>query len=296
MAKAVASMQGLRDLEQIIEAGDVDFGSAQRFLTAVRDLKVRRSALVMKCGLKLINSKRVSAEELYLVHEHVCIAALDIQDMETALKSIKVLNAKFPDSVRVGRLRGMALEAQGKWKEASAVFDVLLEKNPTNGPILKRKIAMERSQGNFKVAIERMNEYLGVFMADGEAWSELADMYTEVEMYAQAAFCVEELIVAAPHNYLNHLRYAEIRYTMGCPEDLRIARKYFAAAVELTSGNDLRALYGLHVCCDALDSIKSKDKEPEDESELLELAGKNLVALYKNKCPEKLPLVQKMVA
>ena len=48
------------------------------------------------------------------------------------------------------------------------------------------------------------------FMADQEAWSELAEMYTELEMYSQAAFCVEELIAAAPHNYLNHLRYAEV--------------------------------------------------------------------------------------
>ena len=27
----------------------------------------------------------------------------------------------------------------------------------------------------------------------------------------QAAFCLEELIAAAPHNFLNHLRYAEVR-------------------------------------------------------------------------------------
>ena len=34
----------------------------------------------------------------------------------------------------------MALEAQGKWKEATVVYDMMLEKSPTNGPVLKRKV------------------------------------------------------------------------------------------------------------------------------------------------------------
>jgi hypothetical protein len=48
-------------------------------------------------------------------------------------------------------------------------------------------------------------------MADTDAWSELVDVYTENELYANAAFCLEEVITAAPHNYLHHLRYAEVR-------------------------------------------------------------------------------------
>jgi hypothetical protein len=49
---------------------------------------------------------------VWLVHEQVCVAALDIHDVKLAMECIKKLNAKFPDSTRVGRLRGMALESE----------------------------------------------------------------------------------------------------------------------------------------------------------------------------------------
>lgn len=42
------------------------------------------------------------------------------------------LNAQFPNSVRVRRLRGMLLEAQGKWKEADFLYRQILEQDPTD--------------------------------------------------------------------------------------------------------------------------------------------------------------------
>lgn len=58
-------------------------------------------------------------------------------------------------------------------------------------------------------------------------------------------------------------------YTQGGPENLRTARKYFAAAVELTNANCLRALYGLWACASAVATIKGQHRQPEDESDLL---------------------------
>lgn len=58
----------------------------------------------------------------------------------------------------------MALEMQGKWKEAATVYDHLLDRSPTNAPILKRKVAMERSQGNLKAAVELLNQYLATYV------------------------------------------------------------------------------------------------------------------------------------
>eukprot|EP00238_Polyblepharides_amylifera_P014786 CAMPEP_0196576020 /NCGR_PEP_ID=MMETSP1081-20130531/5388_1 /TAXON_ID=36882 /ORGANISM="Pyramimonas amylifera, Strain CCMP720" /LENGTH=246 /DNA_ID=CAMNT_0041894507 /DNA_START=35 /DNA_END=772 /DNA_ORIENTATION=+ len=245
MSSHPSKLKVIEEFQDIIDKKQGSPRVFQKFLRAVRDEKVRRSELVVKCGETLINSGILGAEELWMVHEQVCIAALDVQDHALALRCIQKLANKFPESVRVGRLRGMALEGAGKWAEAGALYDRLLEKNSTNGPIIKRKAALERSQGNFKAAVDRLNDYLTVFMADVEAWAELADIYLENEMYQQAAFCMEELVVAAPHNYLFHLRYAEILYTWGGAENLRLALKYFSAAVELTTGACLRALTGM---------------------------------------------------
>jgi hypothetical protein len=58
----------------------------------------------------------------------------------------------------------MALEATGNWAEAKTLYEGLLEQMPTNGPILKRKAAVERSMGNPKGAIEALNDYLTVYV------------------------------------------------------------------------------------------------------------------------------------
>ena len=47
-------------------------------------------------------------------------------------------------------------------------------------------------------------------MSDSEAWLELCDLYLYEHDYAKAAFCMEELILANPHNHLFHQRYAEV--------------------------------------------------------------------------------------
>lgn len=47
-------------------------------------------------------------------------------------------------------------------------------------------------------------------MADVEAWGELGDLYLAQGDYKRAAFCVEEVILANPHNHLLHERLAEV--------------------------------------------------------------------------------------
>lgn len=49
-------------------------------------------------------------------------------------------------------------------------------------------------------------------MADVEAWSELSDLYLAQGDFKHAAFCVEEMILANPHNHLLHERLAEVKF------------------------------------------------------------------------------------
>lgn len=60
-------------------------------------------------------------------------------------------------------------------------------------------------------------------------------------------------------------------YTLGGADNLRTARKYFAAAVELTEGGSPRALFGLWLCAAAVAALKGSGGVPkplEDDSEL----------------------------
>jgi tetratricopeptide (TPR) repeat protein len=75
---------------------------------------------------------------------------------------------------------------------------------------MKRKVAIAKAENNIEEAIKQLNQYLTVYMADVEAYAELADLYLSLQDYKKAAFCVEELILNNPHNYLYHLKYADV--------------------------------------------------------------------------------------
>lgn len=102
-------------------------------------------------------------------------------------------------------------------------------------------------------AIQLLNEYLTVFMADTEAWLELSDLYIQQGMYSNAAFCFEELILASPQNFHLYVKYAELRYTMGGTENLEMAKKNFSFALELNPDKkNNRAWFGLLASTHAL--------------------------------------------
>lgn len=104
---------------------------------------------------------------------------------------------------------------------------------------MKRRICIWKSRKETRArAIEELNDYLKIFMADTTAWQELGDLYLDDQQYASelrflcahhmvliltslrsfyryeyAGFCYEELILAEPLNHYYHNRYAEV-----CPE------------------------------------------------------------------------------
>ena len=57
----------------------------------------------------------------------------------------------------------------------------------------------------------------------------------------KALYCQEEIVLADPHNYQNHNRYADILYTIGGETNVRTARRHFAQSIELNPENNLRA-------------------------------------------------------
>ena len=170
-------------------------------------------------------------------------------------------------------------EARGDYDAAEKVYADLLEKDKTNADAMKRRAALARARSGPIEAIKRLNEYLENYAADQEAWAELAELYLELSMYKQAAFCLEELVLAAPHEQKRHLRYAEVLYTMGGAENVLAAKRYFAAAVELGGGHGARALYGLAACAQALAAPGMARRSAEEPSS--SLAANRIKSLYR---------------
>ncbi|XP_015875358.1 uncharacterized protein LOC107412165 [Ziziphus jujuba] len=282
-------------LDRLENQVDNGGGGDWEYLCLVRKLKVRRSDKVLKYGLAILNDpkKRSSlGQDEWTLYEQVAIAAMDCQSIDAAKDCIKVLQKKFSESKRVGRLEAMLLEAKGSWAEAEKAYSSLLEDNPLDQVVHKRRVAMAKAQGNISGAIEWLNKYLEIFMADNDAWRELAEIYVSLQMYKQAAFCYEELILSQPTVPLYHLAYADVLYTLGGLENLQMAKKYYASTIDLTGGKNTRALFGICLCTSAIGHLaKGRNKEEKDSPELQSLAVTALEKDYKQRAPEKLSLL-----
>uniref|UniRef100_A0A7N0TA71 ER membrane protein complex subunit 2 n=1 Tax=Kalanchoe fedtschenkoi TaxID=63787 RepID=A0A7N0TA71_KALFE len=281
----------LSRLESQVENGG---GGAWEYLCLIRKLKVRRSDKVVKHGLTILNDvKQRSAlgPDEWTLYEQVAVAAMDCQCLEVAKECVKALQKKFPGSKRVGRLEGMLLEAKGAWAEAEKAYSSLLEDNPFDQVVQKRRIAMEKARGNISTAIDFLNKYLEIFVADHDAWREHAEIYVSLQMYKQAAFCCEELILAQPTISLYHLAYADVLYTLGGPENIQAAKKYYASTIDLTGGKCTRAIYGICLCSSAIASQSKSRNKDEKENELASLAAVALEKDYKYRASNKLPLL-----
>ena len=182
----------------------------------------------------------------------------------------------------------MYQEGQGKYDEAFKTYTQALERDETNPHVLRRIIALLVARNQKQEAIEQLAKYLDTFMQDAEGWSYIATLYLTENMYAQASFALEELIMLRPGNHLHHLRYADVQATMG---NHVLALKHYCRAVELCRDN-VRGLYGMRLMIPKVssalkDSGKSKGGDASDGApspdilrELDELTEERLKNVY----------------
>jgi tetratricopeptide (TPR) repeat protein len=187
------------------------------------------------------------------------MAAVDCNNLSVAEQSYKQLRTKFGKSSRVSILEGLILEAQGQHTQAENIYDRIIKDEATHQAAWKRKICVAKERGDTVSAIELLNKFLKLSSSDEHAWLELADLYLSLGKLELAKFSVEELLLLVPDNYLYHLKYAEISYTLGGKANIAIARQYYAQSLELKPHDNLRAQYGLIMCLRAKGSNKLSD-------------------------------------
>lgn len=146
-------------------------------LKYIRANRLRESRIVVEYGSFALRSFGSSlGDEKFTLCEQVFIAALDTGDDGLATECLSQLLGQFKNSGRVKRLVGMELEAKGEFEEAIKIYNALLEENPANVSVMKRKICILKGQGKIKDAIRELNIFIEQYQADPTAWQELADL------------------------------------------------------------------------------------------------------------------------
>lgn len=234
------------------ETDGYSFDAVRQLLKDIRTNPVRRSALVFHCGTRLLREDgRRLGDEKWAVLEQVLVAALDCNDLDSAERCLAQLRGKFSaSSHRVLRLEGMLAEAKGDYQEAVDIYEDLLRANSCSKAPRRRLIAICKAQGKKEEAMQRLHDYLLLHQADEEAQLELADIALTLCDYKRASASFEDLILTDPHQPVYLCKYAEVLYSLGGADNLRLARKYFAQSVQLNPVvANLRAVYGLWATC-----------------------------------------------
>ena len=81
----------------------------------------------------------------------------------------------------------MYFEAREAWAEAEGLLREQLADAPEAAMLLKRGVALEKSEGNPGGAIEALRKYLDTYQTDREAWEELGELYLQVRALLRAS-------------------------------------------------------------------------------------------------------------
>lgn len=144
-----------------------------------------------------------SAEQ-WQASENLMVACLRTGDDETAYICLEQLSSRFgPDNERVQALRGIYDEATAADEKALLEvlkgYEAVLEEEPANVPVRKRRVALLKGLGRVVEATKALVELLDSSPVDAEAWAELAELYFVQAMYSQAVFCLEEVLLITPN-------------------------------------------------------------------------------------------------
>ncbi|MCJ1396327.1 hypothetical protein MMC18_009216 [Xylographa bjoerkii] len=204
------------------------------------------------------------SSELWATYEKLIYSCLRIGDDKSAHLCLERLIKRFGASnERVMGLRGLYQEAVAEddaaFKAIYAEYGRILTDDPTNMPVMKRRITLLQSLGMQSEAIEALAELLQISPTDAEAWTELSALYLTQAMYSQASYCLEEVLLIYPNAWNVHARLGEVHFISSfSPGDsnetsiekaLTEAIRRYCRSIELCDGY-LRGYYGLKTSTD----------------------------------------------
>ncbi|CAJ1934126.1 unnamed protein product [Cylindrotheca closterium] len=250
-------------------------------LRYIRVHELREPSLVITHGQSLLGTKlsgNLGDDAARLaVLEQVCLAALDLSNHDLAEGCLSQLKDKVgKESTRFRCLLARCLEASADFDGANAIYDQLLADNPANLVALQRKYCIARAQRKEpSEVIAALDEYLGQQLSDVSGWYEMVKLRLSIADFKGAAYALEQVVLGCPLDSDIHMQLAEVYATLGGLENLLLARKHMAQALEL-DGTNLRAKFGLvSVANQYLEASSEASKKDIDEHE--KLVAKELV-------------------
>ena len=119
-------------------------------------------------------------------------------------------------------------------ENALSTYSKLFTENQHDRINLKNYIYLKKKDyvySDLKLYIDLLNEYLKVCMDDAEIWQELADVYISTMNYNKAIFCLEEVLLHTPNNYLLYIKIGDMLNSFNNTDASNQALKYYAKSI-----------------------------------------------------------------
>lgn len=188
------------------------------------------------------------------------------------------LYKKFGREDKVIKNHARILYKIGQERKAEGFVNELLNKNLNDRDTKKLDLSFKKTKLNSKEYIDALNTYLEENWDDADAWLELADVYEKKLNFEKTIYCYEELLLLDPKEFSVYQKLAELHFTIGKLDNLKIAKKYFCLLLNV---NDmaLRALWGLLHTCRVLIKL---EKGNHDNDKIVGIVERKLSQIYKD--------------
>lgn len=261
----------------------MSFDENQQWLDNVISLKKQSTlfyflhiqSFIEKYGSNLGIKKIFYLEKLY----YICLDMRSIEYAENIL-SFFVSELGYNDT-KVLKMKADLLQISDLTSSLK-IYKKLIKENQNDRVALKQyisllKMSVTSNQEDLNSLIRNYyNEYLEVFPDDAEVWGDLSEIYISSLNYNKAIFCLEEIILHYPNDYLVYIKIADIHCSFNNTESAQQALKYYSQSILIKPTP--RAFWGIIYVANLFD--KYKKSFDENLVKLLNIAFDNLKTSY----------------
>lgn len=228
-----------------------------------------------KYNSKLSQKKYIYLEKLYEI-------SIDLKLIKFSSSILSSFKSYFgSNNEKIKHLDANLMEISNKdLNIALSIYSNLFKNNQYSQRDLKDYIYLKKldfSYCDLRGYIDILNEYLKVYCDDVEIWEELAEIYISTLNYQKAIFCLEEIILFTPHDYLLYLRIGELLNSLNSVESSLQALDYYSKSILIRP--TLKAFWGIIY----IENIFKKFSKPLTDNlrTCINIAKKQLEIIYK---------------
>lgn len=212
-------------------------------------------------GNKLNYKSYVYKEKLYqicLELKQISLARMLLKDFMIYFgvneQKVQMLKADFEQIVKI-----TDVDNNYNNDQALSLYKKLILADQNDRKNMKNFILLKKSDYSYqelKFYIELLNEYLKVYMDDPEIWEELADVYIMTLNYNKALFCLEEVLIYTPNNYLIYCKIGDMLNSFNNTDFSLQGLKYYSKSLLIKES--ARAFWGIIYICNTFKKYKKQ--------------------------------------